>query len=197
MNRGGRPRVFVRRKLEDFPPPTPLETPCRIWQGALDRDGYGVLTANKLGKERVRAHRWVYAVCNGLTIHEIPRDVVIRHRCDNRPCFRLSHLEPGTQADNVDDARKRNRLGGAMALRPSEIELLFTLHAQGRSARSIWMEHFGHRSYQSITWTLRLGREGFDENWNRILVPEPVSKYAAWRGEPVPEVRLGRQAADD
>ena len=200
-NRGGRPRVRVYRKLEDFPPPTPLESPCRIWQGAVDGDGYGILTGSgNLVKERIRAHRWVYAFGSGLRgAWEIPAGVVIRHRCDNRPCFRFSHLEPGTVADNNRDARERGHIGRVLQLRPSEVKLLFELREAGWTYRRIWETHFSHLlSFSAITRIGRMGREGFDADWNRVFVPDPVSKYAAWRGEqPELEPWYGLQLPDE
>lgn len=40
---------------------------------------------------------------------EIPDKNVIRHKCDNPACINPSHLEIGTQKDNMKDAEKRNR----------------------------------------------------------------------------------------
>lgn len=40
--------------------------------------------------------------------HDI-RGKVVRHRCDNPPCFRYDHLVVGTQGDNLDDMRSRGR----------------------------------------------------------------------------------------
>jgi hypothetical protein len=34
---------------------------------------------------------------------------VVRHRCDNPPCFRFDHLELGTIGDNVRDAVERGQ----------------------------------------------------------------------------------------
>ena len=38
-------------------------------------------------------HRWVWEQVNG----PIPPGMVVMHRCDNPPCFRLDHLMLGTQ----------------------------------------------------------------------------------------------------
>lgn len=35
-----------------------------------------------------------------------------RHKCDNPPCCRPSHLEDGTHADNMRDRKERGRYGG-------------------------------------------------------------------------------------
>lgn len=63
---------------------------CWIWQGVLDKDGYGNFTRN------TRAHRWSYEAFIG----PIPDDLVIDHLCRNRACVNPLHLEPTTSGDN-------------------------------------------------------------------------------------------------
>lgn len=36
-------------------------------------------------------------------------DLLVRHKCDNRGCINIDHLEPGSKADNTNDATVRNR----------------------------------------------------------------------------------------
>ena len=51
------------------------------------------------------AHRIAYLLENG----ELPDNMVIRHKCDNRLCCNPSHLIIGTIADNNRDAKDRGR----------------------------------------------------------------------------------------
>lgn len=53
----------------------------------------------------VRLHRHVYEECFG----EIPKGLVVRHKCDNTFCINPEHLELGTHKDNINDKVKRNR----------------------------------------------------------------------------------------
>ena len=53
----------------------------------------------------VRLHRHIYEECFG----EIPKGLVVRHKCDNTFCINPEHLELGTHKDNVNDKVKRNR----------------------------------------------------------------------------------------
>ena len=51
-----------QRRLKDYPSPTPQPTPCRLWQGAVDKYGYGkkkVKYAEHTGWESDKIHRWV------------------------------------------------------------------------------------------------------------------------------------------
>ncbi len=86
-----------------IPPHQPDLGPCWLWRGTRDRDGYGVV---KFDKRQWRAPRFIYELHNG----PLPSELVVRHRCDNRPCVRLSHLVDGTPADNAADAMERGRL---------------------------------------------------------------------------------------
>lgn len=82
---------------------------CWEWTGSRARRGsvysYGIFCA--LGKRgrRILAHRLAWLIANG----PIPPGLVVRHRCDNVICVRVSHLEIGTQADNLRQWRERGR----------------------------------------------------------------------------------------
>jgi hypothetical protein len=132
--RKGRPVTRVQRLIRDYPPPTPQPTPCKLWQGAVDRFGYGMMADYKSGHgKRKYAHRWVWEAVNG----PIPKGLVIRHRCDNPPCFRLSHLEIGTVADNNWDASERGHLGPERSMPPSLVIEIWNRHEAGESYRKI------------------------------------------------------------
>lgn len=67
-----------------------------------DKDGYVRIRYN--GKHD-RLFRVIYQQKYG----EIPERMVIRHKCDNRWCCNVDHLEIGTQKDNVRDMIERGR----------------------------------------------------------------------------------------
>ena len=79
---------------------SPIE-PCLVYRGHLV-DGYGYPW---LEGRRVLLHRWVVEQVEGPLL---PGEVV-RHTCDNRPCFRYSHLIRGSVADNNRDMTSRRR----------------------------------------------------------------------------------------
>ena len=77
-----------------------MSKPCRLWRGLFDKNGYGKITVNY---ETWRVHRLVWWLVHG----EVPP--LLRHTCDNPACFELTHLLPGTQADNIADKVARDR----------------------------------------------------------------------------------------
>ncbi len=71
---------------------------CWLWTGITNRGGYGSFK----GKG---AHRVI------LQLHgkEIPKGMVVCHKCDVRNCVRPEHLVIGTPWDNVKDMYRKNR----------------------------------------------------------------------------------------
>lgn len=83
--------------------PTPLDTPCIEWTGSINVDGYGLLGNSHPAGTRV--HRQVWWDARG----PIPPGLVLLHRCDNPPCYRLDHLRLGTVAENQADMAAKFR----------------------------------------------------------------------------------------
>ena len=79
-----------------------LQQPCKEWTGARSPKGYGV----KRYKGRSwRVHRATWDELKG----PIPDGMKVLHRCDNPPCYEITHLYLGTPADNTRDMISRDR----------------------------------------------------------------------------------------
>lgn len=108
---------------------------CWHWTAAIDRGGYG---RTAFHSRPIGAHRIAYALANGL---DVPPELCVLHRCDNRKCVRPSHLFLGTHKDNMRDMQQKGRvhtknkaarLRNPADLTPREIEEIRTLRQQGR-----------------------------------------------------------------
>lgn len=88
---GHQHRLATRRLVELAGPewiaaPGVLDTPCHVWQRAVNAKGYGSVMVDGVGR---LAHRVAYAAAHG----EIPVGHEVHHRCENRRCVNAAHLE--------------------------------------------------------------------------------------------------------
>lgn len=97
-------RVVTRHRA-DHPAPTPQPSPCVLWQGRVDRYGYGVYSHHDKTRS-TKVHRYIWELFLGRRL--APSEVVM-HKCDNRACYSLLHTEIGTIALNNADARRKGR----------------------------------------------------------------------------------------
>lgn len=81
----------------------PNDSGCTEWTGLQDKDGYGLFAYEGVMH---RAHR----VALRLSGVEVPKVMMVCHRCDNPLCVNPDHLYVGTGKDNMRDAKERNRL---------------------------------------------------------------------------------------
>jgi hypothetical protein len=63
---------------------------CWLWEGIVDKDGYGKLWH---GRKSYRAHRFSWILHHG----EIPLGMSVLHKCDTPPCVNPAHLFLGSR----------------------------------------------------------------------------------------------------
>lgn len=80
------------------------KTGCWNWTGILDKDGYGQMKC--AGARDKRPHRVAAYLWLGISLDSPLR---VLHHCDNRKCFRPSHLFIGSDADNTHDMCAKGR----------------------------------------------------------------------------------------
>jgi HNH endonuclease len=76
---------------------------CWPWLKHRNPKGYGQAWD---GRSLQLAHRVAWELVNG----PIPDGLSALHRCDNPPCCNPAHIFLGTQADNIADAARKERL---------------------------------------------------------------------------------------
>jgi len=82
-----------------------LRTPCIEWPNAKTSDGYGV---KQVDGKPMYVHRWVIEKLDDI---KLTNQDVVRHQCDNPPCFRYDHLKVGTYGQNLQEAWERGLRG--------------------------------------------------------------------------------------
>lgn len=84
---------------------------CWEWQGARDKDGYGLFW-DSVNQCNIRAHRFalerVYGPLGALQAC---------HTCDNPCCVRPDHLFAGSNSDNMNDKAAKKRTLGFAAMK--------------------------------------------------------------------------------
>lgn len=83
---------------------------CWPWTAATDRHGYGVyFVPTPDGPKRGQTHK-AHRLSLELKLgRALDRSEEARHKCDHPPCCNPRHLEPGSHADNMNDAIQRGR----------------------------------------------------------------------------------------
>lgn len=75
--------------------------PCREWPGSRSPKGHGRIRWGASGY--IAVHRLVWMAAHGDVPEVDGKPGQVLHRCDNPPCFRLSHLYLSSHADNMRD----------------------------------------------------------------------------------------------
>jgi hypothetical protein len=111
--------------------------PCWLWTGCVVAR-YGQISLghpHTRGSKRWKAHRFSWELHRG----PVPDGLVVRHQCDNCLCVNPSHLELGTQKQNVHDGIRRGRRNawGIQKLNPDDVRVIRAQAARGIPQKDI------------------------------------------------------------
>lgn len=92
------------------------------------------------GRDNFRITRVVWEAVNG----PIPEGLLVLHKCDNPPCYRLDHLFLGDHFDNARDCENKGRGNhprgadnGRAKLEPEQVREIRHLISEGQSNATI------------------------------------------------------------
>jgi len=116
------------------------------------RGGYKIFVRNK---KRILIHRYIYEINFG----KIPKGKIIRHKCDNPNCINPKHLILGTQKENMQDMKDRER--SLYGIKNHKAKLT------EKQAKEIYLLNF---PYKEIAKKYKISKEAItsiknDKNW--------------------------------
>ena len=121
-------RVSRARLMQRFEMDVVRHDECWSWAGVKNEHSYGVMTFTT---GNVFAHRVSYF----LFVGPIPPAAFVLHKCHNPECSNPSHLQLGTQLDNMRMSREAGRLQRRIPI--DDIKLIEQRRLAGETLASI------------------------------------------------------------
>lgn len=96
-------KMELEERIEVFYSRTVRRGECLIWTAGRINTGYGSMRFPEW--DEYLTHRVAYIIGSG---ELIPDGLHVLHKCDVRPCVEYTHLELGTNEDNIRHRLERN-----------------------------------------------------------------------------------------
>jgi hypothetical protein len=127
---------------------------CREWTRFCGPGDYGRI---KVAGRNEQVHRVAWA----LELGPLIEGEQVLHRCDNPPCFELSHLFVGDDAANMDDKVQKGRARGARSgsahhgAKLTEAQVVAIRRRRGRGEKLLPIARDFDVSYQLVSQIAR------------------------------------------
>lgn len=108
---------------------------CWLWTASRYTSGYGQFQSS--GGKLTGAHRFSYILHYG----EIPKGMVVMHKCDVKLCVNPDHLSIGTTLDNMRDMYSKGRHRSIETYKKQLGEKNWNSSLSNSQARSIKIEY--------------------------------------------------------
>lgn len=76
------------------------ENGCWLWQGYVDRNGYGTIRIGSM-RDGTRRTNFTHIVAYQAFVGPVPEGLALDHSCDVRHCVNPEHLSPMTIRENL------------------------------------------------------------------------------------------------
>lgn len=141
---------------------------CWLWQGSIDRDGYGKFQIPVDGRQvHIRAHRWAFAYF----VEPLMEGLVVMHTCDVRACVNPAHLRQGTARENNDDKVAKDRHAKVWGTPLSRLRQTECKYGHPLSGDNLWVnpktgwrhcKQCGREASMRYYWRKKGGGDGSD-----------------------------------
>ena len=158
------PKIPILERLVAY---TRFTTGCWECNLAPNTGGYPLITEEIDGEQvSYTVHRYVWQLVYG----PVPEGLVIAHRCDNRSCWRPSHLFAITSRDNTADRHEKGRDArgeghGRALLTADQVREIRVRYAAGGTGYDALAAEFG-----VTRWNIRAIVKGW--TWRHLLDPD-------------------------
>ena len=147
------------------------EEECWPWKDSLHRNSYGYLSVGGRTGKDLPAHRIAKTLSMG---EEIPDGLLVMHTCDNPPCCNPSHLDLGTNEDNLADMTNKGRAATSFGNAKIDWNIVDAIRQSSLTGKEL-SEQLGLP--KSSISEIRNHKTWKEEHRNKAFIPMDIDRY--------------------
>lgn len=151
------------------------EEECWEWEGSSNSHGYGTINVGgRIGNKHgitLSTHRVAKTLSMG---EEIPDGLLVMHTCDNPPCCNPSHLEVGTDQDNMSDKVNKGRQPTILGNSKNDWDIIDDIRSSSLSGKELTEKYGLAKSTVSM---IRNNKIWKDEHREKARIPMDRNEY--------------------